>query len=56
MSLKPKKVIEAVSSYYETYSANIYRGIYQLSEKATEVYEKTREKVAKLLTRRRLKK
>ncbi|MBI4973828.1 SufS family cysteine desulfurase [Candidatus Roizmanbacteria bacterium] len=42
-SLKPKIVIDKLREYYETYSANIYRGIYHLSERATEEYEKTRE-------------
>ena len=46
MSLKPKSVIEAVSGYYSKYSANVFRGIYKLSEEATEKYENTRKKVA----------
>ena len=48
-SLKPKSVIDKLREYYETYSANIYRGIYQLSERATEEYEKTREIVASFI-------
>jgi len=46
MSLKPRSVIDAVEAYYEQYSANVFRGIYKISEKATKIYEQTREKVA----------
>jgi len=46
MSLKPKQVIDAVNGYYSEYSANVFRGIYALSEKATAEYEKVRNKVA----------
>jgi len=45
-SLKPKSVISKITEYYERYSANIHRGIYQLSEKASEEYERTRAVVA----------
>ncbi|MFC1647075.1 SufS family cysteine desulfurase [Patescibacteria group bacterium] len=45
-SLKPKSVIEAINGYYSAYSANVFRGIYQMSEKATAQYQKAREKVA----------
>ncbi|MCL4366238.1 aminotransferase class V-fold PLP-dependent enzyme, partial [Patescibacteria group bacterium] len=38
-ALKPKPVIDAVVSFYEKYTANIHRGIYQESEQATERYE-----------------
>ncbi|MCX7881390.1 MAG: SufS family cysteine desulfurase [Patescibacteria group bacterium] len=46
MSLKPKVVLEKLVEYYSRYSANIYRGVYKISEKATEEYEKTRQVVA----------
>jgi cysteine desulfurase/selenocysteine lyase len=39
---KPKRVIEALSTYYEKYNANIQRGIHTLAEKATRAYEDTR--------------
>lgn len=48
-SLKPKKVIDKILDYYSNYSANIFRGVYKLSEKATEEYEKTRQIVAQLI-------
>lgn len=48
-SLKPQSVINKLREYYETYSANIYRGIYHLSERATEEYEKTREVIAEFI-------
>jgi len=48
-SLKPQSVINAVSKYYSEYSANIKRGIYTISEKATDEYEKSREIVAKFI-------
>ena len=46
---KPKQVIEAVSNFYKTGNANIYRGIHTLSEIATADFEKAREKVAKFI-------
>lgn len=46
---KPAQVIEAVKEYYEQYNANPHRGAYPLSEKATEVYEAAREKVAEFI-------
>ncbi|NPV68533.1 MAG: cysteine desulfurase [Anaerolineae bacterium] len=44
-SQKPRQVIEAMSRYYETTNANVHRGIYTLSEQATEAYEGARKKI-----------
>ncbi len=46
---KPRQVIDAISRYYETQNANIHRGVYQLSQEATEAYESARRKVAAFL-------
>jgi len=46
---KPQIVIDAMSAYYADYSANIKRGIYSISEKATEEYEKAREIVSEFI-------
>jgi len=43
---KPNQVIEAISDYYKNHNANIHRAVYALAEEATELYEKTRDKVA----------
>ena len=43
---KPKQVLEVVKKYYEEENANPLRGVYDLSVKATEVYESAREKAA----------
>ena len=48
-SQKPKQVIEAIKDYYENYNSNIHRGIHQLSEVATDAFEKAREKVANFI-------
>ncbi len=48
-SQKPKKVINAISKYYKTYNANIHRGVYQIAEKATFEYEKSKKKVASFI-------
>lgn len=48
-SLKPQLVIEKIVDYYQNYSANIFRGVYQISERATSEYEKTREKIAQFI-------
>jgi cysteine desulfurase/selenocysteine lyase len=48
-SLKPKIVIDAVSSYYGKYSANVHRGIYQLSEEATAAFEGARKTVQQFI-------
>ncbi|HJX45810.1 MAG TPA: cysteine desulfurase [Patescibacteria group bacterium] len=45
-SLKPRSVINAVNSYNSKYSANVHRGIYEMSEKATLEYEKARKLIA----------
>ncbi len=42
-SQKPRAVIDAVSHYYETYNANIHRGVHFLSENATREYEASRD-------------
>jgi len=44
-SQKPNSVINAVSEYYETINSNVHRGIHTLSERATEAYENSREKI-----------
>jgi len=45
-SLTPRPVTDAVNAYYHDYNANVHRGIHQLSERATDEYERAREKVA----------
>ena len=44
-SQKPQVVIDALSNYYKAENANIHRGVYYLSELATNAYEGTRLKV-----------
>lgn len=44
-SQKPRVVIEAIQDFYEESNANVHRGVHWLSEKATAIYEGTREKV-----------
>lgn len=41
-SQKPEAVIEAEAQYYRTLNANPHRGVYELSEAATEAYEAAR--------------
>jgi len=48
-SLKPQSVIEKITEYYAQYSANIHRGIYKISEKASEEYEDTRSVIAQFI-------
>jgi cysteine desulfurase / selenocysteine lyase len=45
-SLKPQSVVDKLNDYYTKYTANIFRGIYQISEEATAEYEGARKKVA----------
>ena len=45
-SLKPKVVVDAIVDYYNNYSANIHRGIYDISDKTTIEYEKVRSVVS----------
>ncbi len=42
---KPKAVIDALTTYYQGFNANIHRGIHTLAEKATTAFEDTREAV-----------
>ena len=47
---KPKCVIESIKQTYENNYANVHRGIYKLSQIATEKYEEARSKVAKFIS------
>lgn len=46
---KPVSVIDAMKGYYEKDNANPFRGVYDLSERATERYEEARAKTAKFI-------
>ena len=46
---KPQVVIDAVSSFYEHDYANVHRGVYGLSQRATDKYEAARETVRRFL-------
>ena len=46
---KPRQVIDAMSRFYATDYANIHRGVYELSERATEAFEAAREKARSFL-------
>ncbi len=46
---KPNPVIDAVASYYREANANPHRGNYDLSVRATEAYEQSREVIRKFI-------
>jgi cysteine desulfurase/selenocysteine lyase len=46
---KPQPVIDAISRFYATDYANIHRGVYELSLRATEAVENARRKVARFI-------
>ncbi len=48
-SLKPKQVINKLEEYYEKYSTNVHRGVYNLSYVATEMYEQSRRKACEFI-------
>lgn len=52
-SQKPQFVIDAITGYYQNDNANVHRGIYELSQRATNLYEKARDKVQKLIHAKR---
>jgi cysteine desulfurase / selenocysteine lyase len=43
---KPRAVLDAVRRYYEHDNANVHRGLHTLSARATEAYERARQRVA----------
>ena len=45
-ALKPKSVLEAMEHYHTKASANVHRGVYQISNIATQMYEDARKRVA----------
>src|SRR5947208_5937185 len=46
---KPRAVIDALTCYYESQNANIHRGVYQLSQLATQLYDESRRKIARFI-------
>ncbi len=48
-SQKPRQVLAFEREYYERHNANAHRGIYQLAEESTELYEGARGKLAAFL-------
>src|SRR5712691_514421 len=48
-SQKPRAVLDALRIYYEHNNANVHRGLHELSSRATEAYEESRQRVATYL-------
>lgn len=48
-TLKPTQVIEAINHYYYKCPANVHRGLHQLSEEASRLYEESHKKVARFV-------
>lgn len=51
-SQKPQVVIDKIKDIYENGYANIHRGVYQLSSRATDAFEGTRVKLARFINAR----
>ena len=49
---KPTEVIDTLDRYYREHNANIYRGIYRISEEATAAHEEARAKIAHFINAR----
>ena len=48
-SQKPRVVLDAMTTYYETINANVARGVYSIAEASTNALEAARRKVAKFI-------
>jgi cysteine desulfurase/selenocysteine lyase len=48
-SQKPQAMLDALVYYYTHDNANIHRGVYELAERATDAFERAREKVARFI-------
>lgn len=48
-SQKPQAVLDSIAHYYSFDNANVHRGIYELSERASLKYEQARKSVAKFI-------
>ncbi|HVL91816.1 MAG TPA: SufS family cysteine desulfurase [Acidimicrobiales bacterium] len=48
-SQKPRQVLDAMTSYYDTTHANVHRGVYAMAEEATARYEGARATVARFI-------
>lgn len=48
-SQTPRRVVEAIEQMYYTHKANVHRGVFSLSQEATELQETTRREVAKFI-------
>jgi cysteine desulfurase/selenocysteine lyase len=48
-SQKPRQMLDAMTSFYETSYANVHRGVYELAERATAALEHSREQVRAFL-------
>lgn len=46
---KPRRVLQALTAYYEGFNANIHRGIHTLAEKATKAFEETRHEAQRFI-------
>ena len=55
-SQKPKYVINSINNYYQNYNSNVHRGVHELSQKATNVYEGSRVKIQNFIGAKALKK
>ena len=49
---KPQSVIDAITRYYSTQNSNIHRGVYELSQIATDLYEEARGKIQRFINAR----
>jgi cysteine desulfurase/selenocysteine lyase len=54
-SQRPRAVIDAITRYYERDHANVHRGVHTLSQRATDLYEGTREIVRRFTNARNTK-
>lgn len=48
-TLKPTVLIDTLTDYYNNYSSNVHRGDYDIAIKADNMYEQSRNKVAKFI-------
>src|SRR5580704_14832026 len=46
---KPRQVVDAISQFYFNDYANIHRGIYELSERSTQIYEGSRQVIQQFI-------